>query len=358
MAPVSEPRVTPEGVELRLADPGRRLDAVELWYHLRRPYPDRSFHRDGDGWTYWLPRPEVDRLEYLIDLRGPDGHALVTDPGNPRRAPGAFGEHSVVEFPGYREPWWLAASAAAPSGRRRAWLLPAGRGLRRDLPVQVWSPEGLPDDEVAPLLLVHDGPEMDRYASLTAYSATLTRAGLLPAHRVGLLDPLDRDAWYSGSPGYARSLATTALPALLAQVPTRGRPVLLGASLGALAAFHVEWAHPGTVAGLFLASGSFFQPRLDEQESGHRAFWRVTRTVAEVLDAPQAPSRPPVRLVCGSAEENLANNRSFARALHRLGYPGRLAEFRDGHTWVGWRDTFDPHLTALLAAVWEGSQAH
>jgi enterochelin esterase family protein len=341
-----------------MADPDHRLDAVGLWYHLRRPYPDRSFHRVEGGWTYWLARPEVDRVEYLLDVRGPEGQALVTDPANPVRVPGAFGEHSVVQFPGYREPWWLAASPGHVYGRRRSWSLPAARGIRQHLPVHVWSPEGLRDDAVAPLLLVHDGPEMDRYAAVTTYSATLTQAGLLPAHRVGLLEPLDRDVWYSGSPAYARSLATTALPALLAQVPTRGRPVLLGASLGALAAFHVEWAHPGTVAGLFLASGSFFQPRLDEQESGYRAFWRVTRTVAEVLDAPQPPSRPAVRLLCGSAEENLANNRSFARALHRLGYPGGLTEFRDGHTWVGWRDTFDPHLTALLVSVWEGSASH
>jgi hypothetical protein len=25
---------------------------------------------------------------------------------------------------------------------------------------------------------------------------------------------------------------------------------------------------------------------------------------------------------------------------------------RDGHNYVGWRDTLDPHLVALLARVW------
>lgn len=351
------PRVTLEGVEFRVDDPTHRLDGVELWYHLRPPYPDRSFTRVDGGWAFWLPRPEVDRLEYLFDIHGPDGRGQVPDPANPLRVPGAFGERSVIEFPGYTEPWWLAAAAQAPLGRRRSATLPAAWGLRRDLPVEVWSPEGLADDEVAPLLIVHDGAEMDRYASVTAFSRATVAAQLLPPHRVGLLTPLDRDAWYSGSPGYARSLATTALPALLAQVPTRGRPVLLGASLGALAAFHTEWTYPGTVAGLFLASGSFFQPHLDEQESGYRAFWRVTRTVAEVVDAPAAPSRPPVYVVCGSAEENLANNRSFTRTLRRLGYPVEWAELRDGHTWVGWRDSFDPHLRAVLSAAWPGPGA-
>jgi enterochelin esterase family protein len=349
---MSGPRVTSTGVELMVADPGHELDGVAVWYHLRRPYPDRSFTRVEGGWRYWLERPEVDRLEYLLDVRGPGGSGLVVDPGNPLRSSGPFGQHSVVEFPGYLEPWWLGAGPGPASGTRRSWTLPAGRGLRPDLPVEVWAPEGLGDDEEAPLLLVHDGLELDLYACLTTYCAALVGAGVLPPHRVALLAPLERDAWYSASPAYARSLATKALPSLLADVPCRGRPVLVGASLGALAAFHLEWTYPGTLGALFLASGSFFQPELDEQESGFPAFWRICRAVAQVRDAPLAPSRPRVQMVCGREEENAANNRSLARALQRLGYPVGLAEFRDGHTWVGWRDTLDPFLTSLLLETW------
>jgi enterochelin esterase family protein len=357
--------VTSHGVELLVDDPDHGLDAVALWYHLRRPYPDRSFTRTDRGWRFWLDRPEVDRLEYLLDVRAGDRSALVVDPDNPLRASGPFGEHSVVEFPGYQAPWWLAASPGPASGRRRRWALPGGRSTSGDLgspspelPVEVWSPAGLADDEEAPLLLVHDGPQTDEFASLTTYSAALIASGVLPAHRVALLAPLQRDAWYSASPGYARSLATAAVPALLAAVPTRGRPVLAGVSLGALAAFHAEWTHPGTVDGLFLASGSFFHPDLDELESGFRPFWRITRAVASVLDAAQAPSHPPVQLVCGRVEENAANNRSFTRALLRLGYPAALDEYRDGHTWVGWRDTFDPFLTSLLVRAWGSGGRH
>lgn len=342
--------VDADGATFRLADPQGRLAAVRLWYHLRRPYPDLTFRRQGEDWTYRLARPDVDRLEYLLDMTDHEGRqALVPDPDNPLRAAGPFGEHSVLEFPGYHPPDWLGA---AEPGRRRDLALPPAPGLRRDLPVTVWSPDGLDDDRPAPLLLAHDGPELAAFASLTQYCGAMVAAGRLPAHRVGLLQPLDRNAWYSASPAYARSLALSAVPELLSRVPTTGRPVLLGASLGALAAFHAEWRHPGTFAGLYLASGSFFGMRFDAHEQHFARFWRIVTAVDHVLDAPEPPSRPAVVMVCGSAEENLDNNRVFADALRRLGYPLQTATYRDGHTWVGWRDSLDPHLTSLLGSLW------
>jgi enterochelin esterase family protein len=344
------PQVHADGATFRLADPQGRLASVRLWYHLRRPYPDLDFQRQGHEWTYRLARPDVDRLEYLLELTDLEGRqGLVVDAENPIRTGGPFGEHSVLEFPGYRPPDWLRP--AAP-GRRRDLTLPPAHGLRRGLPVTVWSPDGLDEDSPAPLLLAHDGPELDAFAALTQYCAAMVAAGRLPAHRVGLLAPLDRNAWYSASPAYARSLVTSAVPELLRRVPTSRRPVLLGASLGALAAFHAEWCHPGTFAGLYLASGSFFGMRFDAHEQQFARFWRIVAAVDHVLDAPEPPSRPVVTMVCGSAEENLDNNRVFAAALRRLGYPLRTATYRDGHTWVGWRDSLDPHLTSLLGSLW------
>ena len=59
----------------------------------------------------------------------------------------------------------------------------------------------------------------------------------------------------------------------------------------------------------------------------------------------------PVALTCGAAEENRANNEALAAALADQGYPIWLARIRDGHTWTCWRDSFDPHLPALIEAV-------
>lgn len=339
------------GAWLTVPDPSGRLASVALWYHLRGPYPDRRFRRTDGRWVHWLDRPEVDRLEYLLDITLHDGSTeLVVDPENPRRVAGVFGEHSVLEFPGYRAPHWL--SWPSDPGVHVALDLPHAHGMRRDLPVDVWSPAWLAPDDSVPLLLVHDGPEMERFAQVTRYSAAMMAAGLLPAHRVGLLRPLDRDAWYSASPGYARSLADRAVPALLDLVPTTGRPVLAGASLGALAALHAEWTHPGTFAGLFLASGSFFQMRFDSQEQSFGRFFRITSAVERILDAPQAPTQAVVAMVCGTGEENRENNEAMAAGLRRAGTQVSLTFFRDGHTWVGWRDALHPSLTGLLADLW------
>ncbi len=142
------------------------------------------------------------------------------------------------------------------------------------------------------------------------------------------------------------------MPALLDQVPTLGRPVLAGASLGGLAALHAEWTHPGTFAGLYLASGSFFGMRYDEQESGYPRFFRICSAVERVLDARTRWTTAEVVLTCGRGEENWENNQAMLAALRRAGVAVAFSAFAGGHTWVGWRDSLDPSLTGLLAGLW------
>jgi enterochelin esterase family protein len=59
----------------------------------------------------------------------------------------------------------------------------------------------------------------------------------------------------------------------------------------------------------------------------------------------------PVAITCGTGEENRANNEALAAALTGQGYAAWVGEVRDGHTWTAWRDSFDPHLPALIEAV-------
>jgi enterochelin esterase family protein len=127
----------------------------------------------------------------------------------------------------------------------------------------------------------------------------------------------------------------------------------MGQSLGALAALHAEWTHPGTFAGLLLQSGSFFTPELDGQESGFGHWGPVTRFVAEVHATRRAPSILPIGVCFGSAEENAANNRLMAAKLAELGLPVTVGEVRDGHTFTCWRDLLDPNLTAILRQAQE-----
>ena len=232
-----------------------------------------------------------------------------------------------------------------------AELAIASSALGADVVVRIWSPEDAGDGEAMPLLVAHDGPELDRRAGLTRFAAAQIEAGRLPRHRVALLDPGERDQWYSASALYARALATRVLPGIADAVAVR-RPVGMGASLGGLAMLHAHRRFPDAFAGLFLQSGSFFVPRFDRHESGFVRYRRVVRFVrATVRERPQRTV--PVTLTCGAREENVHNNRLMVSALAAQGYRARFVEGLVGvHDYTAWRNMLDPHLTALLQDVW------
>ena len=316
---------------LRVADPDGRYAAVRLRSDL---HIDPDFQRDGDDWVLSVEAP-VARLEYQLELEHPDGTTeTVLDPANPHRAPGAFGEKSVLLTDGYTPPAWLEADAVEGEVEE---LSIRARGLGASIDVRLWSAGD------GPLLVAHDGPEYDRLAGLTHYCGAMIAAGELPPHRVALLAPGPRDEWYSGSARYARALAADVLPAL-----NPVDPVGMGASLGGLAMLHAHVRTP--FAGLFLQSGSFFVLRHDAHEHRHPRFRRIIRVTRELSRDAGIPE--PVVMTCGIAEENLANNRLMARALAGQEFDVELAEVPDMHNYTGWRDALHPHLTGLLAKVW------
>ncbi|MGH3099671.1 MAG: alpha/beta hydrolase, partial [Thermoleophilia bacterium] len=225
-----------------------------------------------------------------------------------------------------------------------------GRGLGAHVHGRIWSPANA--TEPLPLLVAHDGPEYDKLAFLTRYAGAMIAAGTLRRHRVALLSPGPRDEWYSASALYSRALYVDVIPALREAVPVDGLPVGMGASLGALAMLVTQRRAPGTFGALFLQSGSFFMPRFDSQESAFPRYGRIVRVVRRILRSRAHPDPVPVQLTCGTAEENVFNNRLMARALAEQGYDARLDEVPDMHNYTGWRDAFDPHLTRLLARMW------
>jgi enterochelin esterase-like enzyme len=171
----------------------------------------------------------------------------------------------------------------------------------------------------------------------------------LPPFRAALLPPpLDRNEMYSASARYTRALAEEWLPALADAAPFPGKPVALGASLGALSLLHAHWTRPDLLGGLFLQSGSFFRRRLDVHEFLFGRFARITRFVSAVAGSGRGPDPIPVTLTCGTGEENLENNRFITAALNARGWHARLVEHPDAHNWTSWRDVLDPHLTELM----------
>lgn len=333
--------VEDDAVVFRLEDPDHERAEVSVWLDLVTPagWPeDRSMAAVDGGWELRLPVPDLDCLEYLFAT----GDEMAPDPGNDDQVDGAFGPHSWLAMPGYRPPAWLAEEGRP--GRREELTL-------GEVDVEVWTPDGA-GDEPLPLLLVHDGHEMAEYGRVVQYAATR------PPVRVALLSPgEDRDSRYAANPAYAATLVEEVVPGLAERFPTRGKPVLVGQSLGGLAALHAAWLHPEALGGVMLQSGSFFTPVLDPQESGYTHFDRVVGFVASLHESTGAPlGFPPVAMTCGTAEENLANNRLMHTHLLDLDVDASWGEVRQGHTWTCWRDSLHPHLAALLDRV-EGRES-
>jgi len=320
-------------IRFHVPDPNRRLAAVRLSHQLRERLP-HELTQKGSGWEATAPAPDVARFEYQLELIARDGSSeWILDPGNPKRASGPWGEKSVWEEPGYEPPGWLDAE---PPAEPEAVTI-ASRVLKAELPALIWAH---PDaDESSPLLIAHDGPE---YA---AHSAFLTYLGQLPPLRATLLAPVDRNESYSASAKYARALAEDILP----QLPPAPVRIGLGASLGALSLFHTHRRHPESFDALFLQSGSFFR-RAESYERRFPRYERIARFVGGVHR--NSPERTiPIVLGCGTVEQNLPANRALEESLRARGYDAHLHEFRDGHNWVAWRDSFDPHLRQLVERI-------
>ena len=444
-APAPRPFVDPDTHEITFRVRADHAGVPRrVWFHLRDYGADPTFRREGDHWVARIPRPPVDRLEYLLVLQWPDGgESMVPDPANPHRIRTVFGDKSVIEFPGYTRPWWLAVADAtdaqdrraaqsaaaaqrrapgsdkpriahrtatsgragdaslvpvafsvpgAPAGlrtprgegiasvrvrststgandraRRAAWA----SGTPRDTLVAEPAAEDIVDPEAdvavtgqlhvpadstpaqpMPLLVVHDGPEYADLAHLLRYLSTVMRLEPELRCRVLLLAPVDRDRTYSASPAYARALVTGMLPQVTSSMATSGLPIGVGSSLGGLAMLHAAVTYPGSFAGVFSQSGSFFRPRTDGMERGFRFYQRIVRFVDDVVADPERLAGLHVSMTCGTGEENLANNRSLARRLRRAGVPTELMENPDGHNHTGWRDCLDPGLRVLMRTVW------
>ena len=344
------PEVAVDSVEFTLADPALR--GVALLHDLRGGPRRVEFERRGRVWQLAFPRPEADWFEYLLELVYRTGRRTVgPDPANPLRAPGPFGEKSVIEFSGYEPPEWVDDEDAA-HGSLQVLELESLR-LHGTLPALLWSAADTDPERPLPLLIVHDGPEYADYSSLVRLLDHLVDFGEVPECRAALLPPPgDRNESYSASARYANALTAEVVPAVTAQAPTDGPPVLAGASLGALAALHAHFRNPRVFGGLFLQSGSFFRRRFDAHEAGFGRFARITRFVGQVHGRGGFAPAIPTAMTCGTAEENLDNNRTLVEALHRRGWDVQTYWNRDAHNWISWRDSLHPKLAELLLRAW------
>ena len=190
------------------------------------------------------PRPDAWRLEYQLTLRRGGDYEWTTDPGNPRRVPNPFGEKSEIRFPDYREPNWLLT---APAGPLREVETPAGR-LDQPVPVQLWSPDGLPADSRRSAAggarrVRHGRPRHPAVLGDGACPGTCRSGSRCSIRRTGC-----------GTSGTRPTPTTpTTSPRWCCRRSTSrvltGPVIGLGASLGALAMLALQRRHPGSISG-------------------------------------------------------------------------------------------------------------
>jgi enterochelin esterase-like enzyme len=308
-----------------------RADHVRLVTFMPRFPKDLPFRPVGDDlWQLDLELPSQARIEYLIEVESGGGRHVFPDPGNPDTAPNPFGENSVATGPGYRPPVWRTTvpRAGAVTEIRVGSLAYGGRRHHH-----LYTPPGYTPDSALPLLVVHDGSDYLRYAGLARCLEWMATTGRIPPRRLLLLEPRARHDEYIGSQRQTAHVVEEVVPHVRRRVNVQGSVGLLGASLGAVAAWHVAVAAPDAFDGLFLQSGTFaFDPHPELTQTMQHSI----ATFVERAEHRQLPMK--VAVTCGRYESLIDWNRRVAGSLAIAGTTVALEESWAGHDWGAWAD--------------------
>jgi enterochelin esterase family protein len=309
--------------------PFRRVDGTDLWYLT-------------------LEIPEKSRIEYKIERTLGADREWMMDPLNERIARDPYGANSVFHGKGYEEPQWALHDDEAREGRIEQITVPSS-SVSGDGRVQVYLPARFRKRRRYPLLIVHDGQDYLRFASLKTVLDNLTHRLEIAPMIVALVDSHDRLTKYAADSEHVRFLTEQLVPALEERYPLIPRADargLMGASFGAVAALHAAWSRPGTFGRLLLQSGSFAFSDIGHHQRGPR-FDPVARFVNQLREKPGRPSEK-VFLSCGIYESLIYENRSILPMLQSTGMDVRFVESRDGHNWENWRDRLREGLSWLF----------
>ena len=324
--------------------------AVHLRHWVYGLASSQSFERIAGTnlWYHTLEIPPQSRVEYKLEVIQDGNRQWIRDPLNPNLAHDPFGANSVCHGKGYERPAWTEHDPEARQGtiKEMVFTETALGGPRR---VSVYLPARFRETRRYPLLIVHDGGDYVRYASLQTVLDNLIHNLEVAPLVVALTHPVDRLAEYPNHAGHAAFIAKQLLPAMQDKFPiyeTAASRCLMGASFGGVAALATAWRYPGTFGRLLLQSGSFAFTDIGESKRGP-AFVEVVKFINAFRDAPGKPSEK-VFVSCGTYESLIYENRTMVPVLQATGMEVRYEEARDGHNWENWRDRLRSGLSWLF----------
>jgi enterochelin esterase-like enzyme len=316
-------------------------DAVALRPMIAGFPGPHSFNRVNghDLWWLMLPLPDGARIEYKLEvLRNHQGEWL-NDPLNPLVTHNPFGTNSVCRANGYQVPDWAIHHQGTPVGSFEDMWVPSRLG--GDRKITVYRPAHF-EGEI-PLVFVHDGGDYLTYGSAALVLDNFIHRGLIQPAIVAFSWPGQRLVEYAAHEGHAGFVVEEALPRILDRYSIGSNRVVMGASLGAVAAMHTAWVYADAFSGLVLQSGTF------SQTGGWGSARPVLEPIAHLLHRLET-SRLPERVFisCGTYERMIGANRAMASRLERAGKQVLYEESRDGHTWEAWRDRLASALGWVL----------
>ncbi len=327
-----------------------KADQVRLRHWVFGLQSDQTFKRipRTDLWYLSLDLPKKSRFEYKFEVTRGDHGQWIRDPLNNRLAHDPFGANSVCHGAGYQVPDWCEPDPEAREGKMvEIDLQNTAFGDTRH--ITVYLPARYRKSRRYPLLIVHDGGDYLRYASLKAVLDNLIHRLEVAPMIVALTHPHARMSEYPNDPKHAEFLANDVLPYMEANYPifrTPAQRCLMGASFGGVASLSVAWRNPGVFGKLLLQSGSFAFTDIGNHTRG-RAFDQVVKFVNAFREAPGHPA-DRVYVSCGTYESLIYENRSMVPFLQSAGMEVRYDEARDGHNWENWRDRLRAGLCWLF----------
>ncbi len=303
---------------------------------------------ESDLWFLTMEVPPRSRIEYKLEIEIGSRRRLILDPLNRHNAQDPFGVNSVCYASGYERPEWTREDPETRPGTLETVVLPSAvHG--EDVELRVYVPARLRASRKVPLLIAFDGEDYVRYSEFKTVLDNLMHRYELPPMLVALSQSPDRFTDYTASERHAQFVAEDLLPGLESHFPALGTPSargLMGASLGAVAAFHTAYCYPGVFGKLLLQSGSF---RFNDTgyEEHHPALEPVVEFVNGYREDPVRVAER-VSVTCGRYESLIWDNRALQPHLQKSGMRIRYSEARDGHNWDNWRDRLRPALSWLF----------
>jgi enterochelin esterase-like enzyme len=323
----------------------RAYEAGDVSAFLMRPGPDRTW-----VWSAALPadlrtsyqlcpardRPlggqpvEEDCWAAVLAAGEPDPPCPESLPpgctyGNPAAAASVLSMSEALAQP------WVARRATVPRGSLTR------TAFRNGSVVHIYRPPGAAV-RWTPLVVIFDGQRL-LATDVTATFDNFAADGVLEPLTAVVVESIRASA--PRGPSWYRSLTNAAelesfvfdelLPLVEARYPVTGdsaRRILIGHSLGAVAALRLAARHPDLFSGVVAGSPALWWPRKDGQLSG-----------ADVAAAYASSTRSGrLFLEAGSEEGDLLDDaRTFRQTLTRAGHDVTYREFRGGHDHACWR---------------------